>query len=163
MRRSLATGALLLLAVLFFWAGMVVSISFLETPLKFTAPRITLPLGLSIGRVVFAALNRAELLLNVAALLCGFYLRLPARLWAGLGVLTSILLLQTFWLLPALDERTLEILSGLTPPTSSLHVFYIVLDVVKLLVLVVTGGWVFHWALQAASSHPARPFPSEQD
>jgi len=51
------------LAVPFIWLGMVLAISFLETPLKFRAPGITLPLGLGIGRLVFRALNAAELAL----------------------------------------------------------------------------------------------------
>jgi len=41
----------------FVWLGMVVAISFVETPLKFRAPGITVPLGLGIGRLVFRALN----------------------------------------------------------------------------------------------------------
>ena len=38
-------------AVPFGWLGMVLAISFLETPLRFRAPGITLPLGLGIGRL----------------------------------------------------------------------------------------------------------------
>ena len=62
------------LAVPFIWLGMVLAISFLETPLKFRAPGITVPLGLGIGRLVFRALNAAELAFAVAltvALLAG--------------------------------------------------------------------------------------------
>ncbi len=44
----------------FLWIGFVVAISFLEAPLKFQAPDITLALGLGIGRLVFAALNKVE-------------------------------------------------------------------------------------------------------
>ena len=39
--------------------GMILAISFLEAPLKFQAPGITIPLGLGIGRLVFTALNIA--------------------------------------------------------------------------------------------------------
>jgi hypothetical protein len=42
-------------AGVFIWLGMVLAISFMETPLKFRAPRITLQLGLGIGRLVFTA------------------------------------------------------------------------------------------------------------
>jgi hypothetical protein len=51
--RSLEQG--LALAVPFLWLGMVLAISFLEAPLKFRAPGITLALGLGIGRLVFRA------------------------------------------------------------------------------------------------------------
>ncbi|GCE41717.1 probable conserved transmembrane protein [Rhodococcus wratislaviensis] len=37
------------IAVTFIWLGMVVAISFLEAPLKFRAPGVTVPLGLGIG------------------------------------------------------------------------------------------------------------------
>ena len=42
------------------WTGMIAGISFLETPLKFRAPGVTLPLGLGIGQLVFRALNKTE-------------------------------------------------------------------------------------------------------
>ena len=47
-------------AIVFFWAGSVFSISFMESWLKFRAEGVTLPIGLSIGRKVFKALNRME-------------------------------------------------------------------------------------------------------
>jgi hypothetical protein len=50
-------------AAAFTWLGMVLAISFLETPVKFRAPGITIPLGLGIGRIVFRALNIAEMVL----------------------------------------------------------------------------------------------------
>lgn len=50
-------------AVVFGWLGMVLAISFLEAPLKFRAPGITVPLGLGIGRLVFRALNAVEIVL----------------------------------------------------------------------------------------------------
>jgi len=36
--------------VAFAWLGMVLAISFLEAPLKFRAPDVTLRIGLGIGR-----------------------------------------------------------------------------------------------------------------
>jgi hypothetical protein len=44
-------------AVVFVWLGMVLAISFLEAPLKFRAPNVTLQIGLGIGRLVFRALT----------------------------------------------------------------------------------------------------------
>jgi hypothetical protein len=52
-------------AVPFTWLGMVLA-SFVETPLRFRAPGITVPLGLGIGRLVFRALAVAELAFAVA-------------------------------------------------------------------------------------------------
>ncbi|MBD2715958.1 hypothetical protein KBK19_13025 [Microvirga sp. STR05] len=150
MPRFHATAALLLVLSLFVWAGLVAGISFLEAPLKFTAPGITVPLGLGIGRIVFSALNKLELLLAAVAVVSGFYLRVPAHIGAMLGIVSGVLLLQTLWLLPALDVRALALLAGHPAPPNSLHKVYIGLEVVKLLTLLLTGSWAFRWALQAA-------------
>lgn len=56
-------------AVVFIWLGMVLAISFLETPLKFRAPGVDIPIGLGIGRIVFRALNRAEITLALVTAL----------------------------------------------------------------------------------------------
>ena len=58
--------AIVPLGVPLVWLGMVLAISFVETPLKFRAPGITVPLGLGIGRLVFRVLNAAELALAAA-------------------------------------------------------------------------------------------------
>ena len=50
-------------ALTFVWLGMILAISFLEAPLKFRAPGITVPLGVGIGRLVFRALNGCEAVL----------------------------------------------------------------------------------------------------
>ena len=52
-------------AAIFVWLGMVLAISFIEAPLKFRAPGVTLQIGLGIGRLVFRALNGVELLLVI--------------------------------------------------------------------------------------------------
>ena len=45
---------------IFIWLGFVGAISFMEAWIKFQAPGVTLPVGLGIGRLVFAALNKVE-------------------------------------------------------------------------------------------------------
>ncbi len=56
-------------AVVFVWLGMVLAISFLEAPLKFRAPNVTLQIGLGIGRLVFRALNAVEVAFAIVILL----------------------------------------------------------------------------------------------
>ncbi|RYG21549.1 MAG: hypothetical protein EOO07_02375, partial [Chitinophagaceae bacterium] len=53
----------------FTWIGFVCAISFLEAWLKFRAPGVTLPIGLGIGRLVFAALNKVEWIFAVAIMI----------------------------------------------------------------------------------------------
>ena len=65
-------------AAVFVWLGMVLAISFLEAPLKFRAPGVTLQLGLGIGRLVFRALNTCEAVL-AAVILVALFLDAAAR------------------------------------------------------------------------------------
>ena len=48
-----------MMAASFLWIGFICAISFMETRLKFRAPGVTLPIGLSIGKLVFRALNKS--------------------------------------------------------------------------------------------------------
>lgn len=58
------------IAAVFVWLGMVLAISFIETPLKFRAPGVTLQIGLGIGRLVFRVLNACELALAAVVVAC---------------------------------------------------------------------------------------------
>lgn len=130
---------MLLTALCFPWAGMTLGISFLETPAKFAAPSVTLPIGLDVGRHVFGVFNKVEI--GWALLSCGLMLLADVRRTSWLPLLTAwcIVALQTVWLLPVLDARVGMILSGQTPPPASYHLIYVVLEVIKLIFLLVGG------------------------
>jgi hypothetical protein len=130
---------MLLTALCFVWAGMVLGISFLETPVKFTAPSVTLPIGLDVGRHVFGMFNRVEI--GWSLLACGllFLSRLKPAVWLPLAAVVAVVALQTVWLLPVLDARVGMILSGQTPPPASYHLTYVVLEFIKLSCLIATG------------------------
>ena len=61
------------------WLGMVLAISFLEAPLKFRAEGLELRVGLAIGRIVFRALNVAEVVWAVVIAVCLSVAAHPAR------------------------------------------------------------------------------------
>lgn len=65
----MSLGAAIAAALTFVWLGLVLAISFLEAPLKFRAPGVTLQIGVGIGRLVFRALNTVEALLAVGILI----------------------------------------------------------------------------------------------
>lgn len=131
---------LALAAVPFFWCGLVIAISFLEAPLKFRAPGITIPLGLGIGRLVFRALNRTEIALFIVALsACGIAWSGSGMLPGVLGALGAVLLAQTLWLRPVLDARATRLLSGETLPRTWHHAAYAGLEAVKVLLLFSAG------------------------
>lgn len=131
-------------AVPFIWFGMIAAISFMEAPLKFQAPGITLPLGLSIGRLIFFALNKIEIILAVIFLLSLLGGRSPGRARVTTFVCIALILFaETVWLLPALDVRAEQVIAGTAEPFSGLHLFYIALDAVKLVLLFVLGTMMF--------------------
>jgi len=125
--------------VCFIWFGMTAGISLLATPIRFTAPLITRPVALDIGRVVFAALNKAEL---IALLILLLVVRVSGRareLWMQCSALILILLAQSVWLLPQLAARSQQIVAGVEPAPSMLHGTYSVLELLKLLLLLYLG------------------------
>jgi hypothetical protein len=114
---------------------MVLAISFLEAPLKFRAPGITLALGLGIGRIVFAALNRVEVVLLVAmgaATVLGPH---PPDLVAAVAVVAVALGVQLTVVRPLLTRRSNRVLRGEQVTRSRAHHAYIALEILKALAL----------------------------
>ncbi|PKP10782.1 MAG: hypothetical protein CVU09_06120 [Bacteroidetes bacterium HGW-Bacteroidetes-4] len=129
MRNSLFYAILILL----FWAGFVSAISFMEAWLKFRAPGVNLSVGLSIGSLIFTALNRVEWVLLLLFLICTLRLfskKHPVFLFVS-GSILLILLLQTFYWLPVLVERANQIMTGIEVGKSAVHFFYIAAEFIK--------------------------------
>jgi hypothetical protein len=127
-------------ALAFTWFGMVIAISFVETPLKFRAPGITVPLGLGIGRLVFKALNIAESALAVLLLVALAAGQGDGHGWIPALVATACLVTQMAVLRPALDRRAAAVIAGGEVAPSRLHLGYVALEVVKVLALVTAGA-----------------------
>ena len=125
----------------FVWFGMTGAISLLEAPVKFTAPLLTRPVALDVGRVVFQALNQAELVALIVLLILVRVSGLARAAWGWVSVLTLIMLMQSIWLLPELAERAQMIASGTEPPQSATHAIYAVLELIKLGILLSFGFW----------------------
>ncbi|MBF6386086.1 hypothetical protein IU444_18305 [Nocardia farcinica] len=118
------------------WLGMVVAISFLEAPLKFRAPGITVPLGLGIGRIVFKALNTVEAVLAVLLVLACLVLGPATAVWVWLGVAVAVLAVQILVVRPPLSRRSDRVLAGEELPRSTAHYYYIALEVAKVVTLI---------------------------
>jgi len=127
----------LAISTVYLWIGFVCAISFMEAWLKFQAPGVSLPIGLGIGRIVFNALNKAEWVFAIAIIF---------NLWMADAKFLSrwniayflplfLLIIQTFYLLPLLDQRAeLHILQQQTT-TSYLHFYYVAIEIVKVVSL----------------------------
>jgi hypothetical protein len=115
----------------FTWVGFVCAISFMEAWLKFRAYGVTLPIGLGIGRLVFQALNKVEWVLAIAILVDLLWKRQLSLQLAYAAVPVVILIIQTAWLLPALDVRAMLTIHGQNPGPSNLHFIYVGFEVIK--------------------------------
>lgn len=126
-------------ALTFVWLGMVLAISFLEAPLKFRAPGVTIPIGLGIGRLVFRALNAVETLLAVGLVVTAVIVAPPTLAAVAGAVAVAVLLVQLGAVRPLLTRRSNAVLAGAEAPRSHAHLVYVALEVVKVAALVVTG------------------------
>ena len=125
----------------FLWIGFVCAISFLEAWLKFRAPGITIPLGLGIGRLVFNALNKVELVFALVIIISlmlfgnGFFISGNFLFFIPL----LLLILQSIWLLPALDVRALQSIKGEQLSKTNLHFYYVGFEIIKVIFLFIFG------------------------
>ncbi|EMQ98584.1 hypothetical protein ACIGB6_16825 [Paeniglutamicibacter gangotriensis] len=130
------------------WMGLIMGISFIETPLKFLGPGMTLALGLGIGQLVFAAMNIVEVIFFIVlAASCVKRGLDRAYLWvvASLGL---VLLAKVALIRPFLSKRTESVLAGVESGGSSWHYFYIAADgLLTLLLITLMVMGVRRWVL----------------
>ena len=126
-------------AAVFTWLGMVAAISFLEAPLKFRAPGVTVRIGLGIGRLVFRALNTAEVILAGVLVVAAVSDPPPPRVAATGAAAVAALAVQLIVVRPRLARRSARVLAGEDVPRSSGHYVYVVLELLKVAALLTTG------------------------
>src|SRR5690349_18044377 len=110
-----STAAAVASAAAFVWLGMVLAMSFLEAPLKFRAPGVTIPLGLGIGRLVFRALNAVEAVLAVVIVVAVAASGPSSVVVAFTVVVVVLLAIQLAVIRPRLNRRSDEVLAGARP------------------------------------------------
>ena len=127
-------------SLVFVWIGFLLAISFMESWLKFRAPGVTLETGLSIGRIVFNALNKIEIVLIILLIVFAFYdgkVQFYKEIFFVIPVI--IVLIQTFYLLPQMDHRVTLLLQKEVLKPSNLHYYFIGGEVFKLTSLFILG------------------------
>lgn len=135
----MSTGPAVAVAATFVWLGMVLAISFLEAPLKFRAPNVTLQIGLGIGRLVFRALNTVEVCFALVLVAVVFTGPASAGVAAATFVAVGALATQLIAVRPRLTRRSDSVLAGSEGPRSRAHYVYIGFEVVKVAALVAAG------------------------
>lgn len=133
----------LVFALLSFWFGIVLSISFLETPFKFFVPGITLPVALGLGKMMFGISTNIQLGIVVAIILNLIFDRkkLSKPIIITTAILAVILLLEKFWMLPVLDARADSLIAGKPVPPTVLHDYFIYAESIKFALLL--AGIIF--------------------
>ena len=133
------------------WAGMVMGISLLETPIKFTAPslkqavpyEIGRAIALDIGRVVFGAFNKVEIVWSVLScgliFSSGIFARLSSIAKALFLGLWAVVAFQSIVLVPALAERAQMVLNKQPLPPAPYHMLYTSTELFKLIALLSLG------------------------
>lgn len=119
-----------------FWLGMVAAISFLEAPIKFRAPGVSLAIGLGIGRKVFTALNAVELVLALILAASCMAAKPDAPALTFFVLVALVLVVQVVVIRPRLCRRSDRILAGEDLPRSTMHLVYIAFELVKVVLLV---------------------------
>ncbi|MBC9811229.1 hypothetical protein H9Y05_01960 [Crocinitomicaceae bacterium CZZ-1] len=134
----MVSGSLIVALLTGIWLGFVGAISFMESWLKFKAPGINRSLGVGIGRLVFKALNRVEwccFLLITLLFIVNVNLLEQQGMTAMTGLLI-VLVVQTFWMLPAMDRRAAMLLNNIPIEPSRYHIGYVLLELLKVGLLV---------------------------
>lgn len=128
------------LATAFSWLGMVLAISFLEAPLKFRAPGITVELGVGIGRLVFRVLNIVEAVFALAVLVTSVVPWSSSWPRLALAVIAAVILVvQAGVLRRRMDARVRGGRISDGRPRYRLHLGYIALEGAKAIVLLALG------------------------
>lgn len=141
--KDVSTTTAIAVAATFVWLGMVLAISFIEAPVKFRAPGVTVQIGLGIGRLVFRALNSVEAALALLLVVL-FVVDAPER--RGVIALVAaivVLVVQLAAIRPLLTKRSDAVLAdagaSVDAPRSHVHLWYVGAELLKVAALLVGG------------------------
>lgn len=136
-------GPAVAVAVAFCWLGMVLAISFIEAPLKFRAPGVTLQIGLGIGRRVFRALNAVEIAFAVAIVVTLAADRPSTAVITAFTVAVVALAVQLIAVRPKLIQRSNAVLAVApgeeAQGRSQAHYYYVGFELIKVIALLAGG------------------------
>jgi len=148
----LATPRLLLAAWALLWAGVILGMSFLATPIKFTAPALTLPVALQVGMVTFVLLQKV----NWVALIVAAVLTWLAQSKAAKAIWLVLLTLEIFIdsvILPPLSARVaLYFGTAPIPPGTWHHMAYGIIEVARVLLLMLLAFVCVRQAMKDGSA-----------
>ncbi|AZA76159.1 hypothetical protein EG347_00750 [Chryseobacterium sp. G0186] len=130
----------IVLMLLCLMTGIIITVSFLETPLKFQVPGMTLSIALGLGKMMFGISTAIQsiFLILILILMLIFHKSYATFDFVIIGILIFILALEKFWMLPVLDARIDWLSSGKALSPTPLHDYFIYAETAKLVTLFLT-------------------------
>ncbi|MCP1301240.1 hypothetical protein NK356_18840 [Chryseobacterium sp. S0630] len=127
----------LVLMMLCLMTGVFITISFLETPMKFQVSGMTLPVALELGMMMFGISTKIQcvFLILIIAVMCISRKNYKKTDFLMVLLVVIILLLEKFWMLPVLDTRAQLLSAGKPVPPSEMHNYFIYAESAKALFL----------------------------
>jgi hypothetical protein len=133
-------GAYIVVCISFIWLGFFSTISFMEAPVKFHAPHLSLSTGVEVGRIVFHTSQLLQWIFCVCLLFSMWRAgSLFNRLWKWCGALVAIMLLESFWLFPVLDRQAQQVIEGHVLPMTAIHWIFVLFEFIKIPCLFLIG------------------------
>ncbi|KAF9124528.1 hypothetical protein BGW39_008133 [Mortierella sp. 14UC] len=154
------------------WLGANLAISFMEAPVKFLAPTPARRSLIDVGRHVFSALNKVEVILATFDLL-GWYLltqrglipspvsssssakfgQLGWRQWLQVSPGLVVYLFQSFTFLPIMRNVGARYIDGRPIENAKVHGVYVALEAVKVATLLAGTVSIGRALLEAGAAH----------
>lgn len=130
----------IILLLLCLMTGVFITVSFIETPMKFQVQGITLPVALDLGKLMFGISTKIQcgamvIILGIMILYRKNHTKYD---FTAIIVLLLILILEKFWMLPVLDARATLLSAGKPVEPTKLHDYFIYAETVKAAVLILT-------------------------
>lgn len=122
------------------WAGNSVSGNLIAVTAKFQVDALDLSIALQVGRAQFLWISYAEWFC-IAMIVLGLIWNMrmmPILLMGAVG----IFMIQQIGLTPILQARSDQIIAGLYPDHSNVHVLYAILEVMKFICLLIYSSRV---------------------
>lgn len=123
------------------WAGTIIGLSLIATPVKFQAPLLSMPVALEVGRYTFQFFANVELGFSILLIVSAAIARIRRFAAFAIGAVVLQVLLERFWLLPDLDRGVSRILAGGPVVFSNSHWIYAVFEVLKA-ALLIAAAWL---------------------
>ncbi|WP_228458964.1 hypothetical protein [Chryseobacterium bernardetii] len=130
----------IVLMLLCLMAGIFITVSFLETPMKFQVSGMTLPVALELGMLMFGISTKIQCVLLIL-IITGMIISRKAYTkmdFIIIVIVSAVLLVEKFWMLPVLDDRAHLLSAGKSVASSEMHNYFIYAESVKALFLCAT-------------------------